>query len=259
MPEWHLHCLKTSQLPKEMPGHPASWSASNTAVVAEEGGRGLFHSPSKLSLSWSLTSFGFALPVLSPHRWGVGMGVRASGQCQATTWGKEFVCLVCIGFSEAKRSLLACFSLHQRIRKGEKGWALLYFRPLGWLDQCWHAWCGVLRTNMFSKKITDLSGDKPGFCSFVVGRHTIGEVDASSACVLDGMSLKSLTSTHFLPILDRRLCPSPFCLVCLFQQRLFCESCLGVMLTLYSFVAMRTYLYLVWEVSVWIHIMNSIL
>lgn len=40
---------------------------------------------------------------------------------------------------------------------------------------------------MFSKKITDSSGDKFGFCSFAVGKHIIVDVDASSACVSDGM------------------------------------------------------------------------
>lgn len=40
---------------------------------------------------------------------------------------------------------------------------------------------------MFSLKITDSSGAKSEFCSFAVGRHTIVEVDASSACVLGGM------------------------------------------------------------------------
>lgn len=156
MPEWHLHSLKTSLLPKEMPCHPASCSASSTTVVAEEeSGRWLFHSPCKLSLSWSLSLLGFALPVLSPPHWGVGRGVRASGQCQATVWEKEFVYWVhqpCIGFSEAKRSLLACFSLHQRITKWEKGWALLYFRPLGGLGQGWHALCDVLRTEHVFKE-----------------------------------------------------------------------------------------------------------
>lgn len=114
---------------------------------------------------------------------------------------------------------------------------------------------------MFSNKITDSSGVKSGFCFFGVGRHTIVEVDARSACVSDGVRfevshqysfpshsrLKSLSlcilscvslSAEIVPVNPVTRCSAVLILICSHKDVFIHE----------------------WEVSaVWIYITNLIL